>query len=87
MGREIHRMKVNGKVRYAALSTVTMSYATPFGTRKELTTALKKEGYDPKVVAKMFKQVTTVKVNKKEQTVSFPVYRVIMKDMDKFRVK
>lgn len=86
MGREIHKVKIDGKIRYGVLSTVTMSYVTGFGSRKQTLEALVKEGYKKDVVGRMFKQATVVKHNKKQQTISVPVYRVNMKDLEKWRV-
>lgn len=73
MGREIHRARIKGKVRYAMLSTVVMDYVTPFMPRKVLVDQMKKEGYESRVIRSMLKEATTVRKVRGQQKVKFPV--------------
>jgi hypothetical protein len=76
MGREVHKAKIQGRTRYAMLSTVTMDYATPFMPRNLLVTQMKTEGFKLPVISQMFKEATKVKKVRGKQEVSYPVIRL-----------
>ena len=83
MGREVHKAKIQGRTRYAMLSTVTMDYATPFMPRDILFAQMKTGGFKLPVISQMFKEATHVKKVRGKQEVSYPVIRLSFKPTTK----